>query len=130
MESHAHLWLLCPQPAWMLLMAKLAVAMLPMIAIIIITVGMLLLEYYTNPNPNSWPASALRPCFTFVLETGTYAAVFTIARQYLHWSLGTLISVANALAGNLLGRFRCWQASPFSLWRQLASATMQPDLVV
>lgn len=104
-----HLWLHCPQPAWMLLMAKLAVAMLQMLVIIIITAGMLLLGILINPNPEQLAGISTSSLLPFVLETGTYAAVFTIAASIYIGAWATLISVANAMAGNLLGRFR-WLA--------------------
>lgn len=100
-----HLWLHCPQPAWMLLMAKLTVAMLQMLAIIIIAAGMLLLGIAINPNPVQLGAS-LSSLFSFVLEVGTYTAVFIIAASIYIGAWATLISVAYALAGNYLGRFR------------------------
>lgn len=104
-----HLWLHCPQPAWMLLMAKLAVAMLQMLAIIIITAGMLLFGIMINPNPEQLAGISTSSLLPFVLETGTYAALFTVAASIYIGAWATLISVANALAGNLLGRFR-WLA--------------------
>lgn len=104
-----HLWLHCPQPAWMLLMAKLAVAMLQMLAIIIITAGMLLLGITINPNPEQLAGISTSSLLPFVLEIGSYAAVFTVAASIYIGAWATLISVANALAGNLLGRFR-WLA--------------------
>lgn len=104
-----HLWLHCPQPAWMLLMAKLAIAMLQMLAIIIIVAGMLLLGISINPHPEQLAGISISSLLPFVLEAGTYAAVFTIAASIYIGAWATLISVANALAGNLLGRFR-WLA--------------------
>lgn len=104
------LWLHCPQPAWMLLTAKLAVAILQMTAIIIVAAGLLLLGIIINPQPeqllgNISPSSLL----PFVLETGTYAAIFTIAAGIYIGAWATVISVTNALAGNFLGRLR-WLA--------------------
>jgi hypothetical protein len=105
-----HLWLHCPQPAWMLLMAKLAIAMLQMLVIILITAGLLLLGISINTNPEQLGgisiSSSLLP---FVVEAGFYAAVFTIAASIYIGSWATLISVANGMAGNILGRFR-WLA--------------------
>lgn len=103
-----HLWLHSPQPAWMLLMAKLAVAMLQMLAIIIATAALLLLGIIINPHPEQlgMNSSSLLP---FILEAGTYSAVFTIAASVYIGAWATLISVAIAMAGNVLGRFR-WLA--------------------
>ena len=46
-----HLWLHCPQPAWMLLSAKLGIALLQTLVFIAIVSGLLLLGIYINPHP-------------------------------------------------------------------------------
>ena len=63
-----HLWLHSPQPAWMLLMAKLAVAMLQMLAIITATAA-LLLGIIINPHPEQLGMN-LVPGLS---EAGTYS---------------------------------------------------------
>ncbi|WP_421071866.1 hypothetical protein [Pelotomaculum propionicicum] len=104
-----HLWLHCPQPAWMLITAKLAVAMAQMLAIIIIAAGMLLLGVIINPQPEQLAGIDFSTLLLFIMEAGTYAAVFTVAASIYIGAWGALIAVAFAIAGNYLGRFR-WLA--------------------
>ncbi len=104
-----HLWLHCPQPSWMLLAAKLTAAMLQMLAIIVITAGLLLLGIAINPHPEQFGGANFSTLLPIVLEAGTYSAVFAIAASIHIGAWATLISVANALAANILGRFR-WLA--------------------
>lgn len=104
-----HLWLHCPQPAWMLLAAKLVVALLQMLAIIVITAGLLLLGIFINPNPEQLTGLSASSLLPFVLEAGTYAAVFTVAVSIYIGAWAALISVVANLAGKILGRFR-WLA--------------------
>lgn len=104
-----HLWLHCPQPAWMLLLAKLGIALLQMLVIIAIAAGLLLLGIYINPHPDQLGGYSISSLLSLVVEAGFYAAAFTIAAGIYIGAWAALISVANALAGNILGRFR-WLA--------------------
>ena len=103
-----HLWLHCPQPAWMLLSSKLATALLQMLAIIIITALLLLLGVSVNPQ-QELDGINYSSLLAFVLEAGTYTAVFIFAASIYIGAWATLISTANYLAGSILGRFR-WLA--------------------
>ncbi|MDD4239339.1 MAG: hypothetical protein PHT62_12415 [Desulfotomaculaceae bacterium] len=105
-----HLWLHCPQPAWMLLSAKLAIALLQMLAIILIAAALLLLGISVSPIPQEVGGMTLSSLLPFVIELGFYAAVFTVAASIYIGAWATLISVVNALVGHILGRFR-WLAS-------------------
>lgn len=104
-----HLWLHCPQPAWMLLSAKLAVALLQMLVIILIAAALLLLGVYVSPMPLEVGGLALPSLFSFIIEVGFYTTIFTVAVSIYVGSWATLISVVNHLAGSILGRFR-WLA--------------------
>jgi hypothetical protein len=104
-----HLWLHCPQPAWMLLAAKLAIALLQMLAIIIVTALLLLLGISISPQVEQQTGFSFSSLLPVILEAGTYAAVFAVAAGIYIGAWATLISVANALAGSILGRFR-WLA--------------------
>jgi hypothetical protein len=104
-----HLWLHCPQPAWMLLSAKLALALLQMLAIMLIAAAMLLLGISISPIPEELSSIALSSLFSFIIEVGFYAAIFSFAVSIYIGAWATLISVVNALAGNILGKFR-WLA--------------------
>jgi hypothetical protein len=93
----------------MLLTAKLAVALVQMLAIIIIAAGMLLLGVTINPQPEQIAGIDFATLLLFIMEAGTYAAVFTVAASIYIGAWGTMIAVAFAIAGNYLGRFR-WLA--------------------
>ncbi|OPX85488.1 MAG: hypothetical protein A4E53_03482 [Pelotomaculum sp. PtaB.Bin104] len=104
-----HLWLHCPQPAWMLLSAKLANALMHMVVVMVITAALLLLGISVNPHPEQLSGinpSALLP---FIIEVGFYAAVFTTAASIYIGTWATLISVAIAMTSKIFGRFR-WLA--------------------
>ncbi len=104
-----HLWLHCPQPGWLLLAAKLAIALLQMLVITIITAALLLLTLSVCPTPEEMGGMVLSSLIPLMVEIGFYAAVFTFAASIYIGSWATLISVTTALAGNILGRFR-WLA--------------------
>ncbi|NLI12039.1 MAG: hypothetical protein GX425_05315 [Peptococcaceae bacterium] len=104
-----HLWLHCPQPGWLLLAAKLAIALLQMLVITIITAALLLLTLSINPTPVEMEGIVLSSLIPIVVEIGFYAAVFVFAASIYIGSWATLISVTTALAGNILGRLR-WLA--------------------
>jgi hypothetical protein len=105
-----HLWLHCPQPAWMLISAKLAIALLHMVAIILIAAALLLLGLFVYPISQEIGGITPSSLLSFVIEVGFYAAIFSFAVSIYIGAWVTLISVLNALVGNILGRFR-WLAS-------------------
>lgn len=104
-----HLWLHCPQPAWMLLSAKLAVALLQMLTVMLIAAALLLLGISVSSFPQEVGGISLSSLLPFIIEVGFYAAVFIFAASIYIGAWATLISVVTALAGNILGRFR-WLA--------------------
>lgn len=104
-----HLWLHCPQPAWMLLSAKFANALLQMLAIIVLTAVLLLLGILISPQPEQLGGLVPAKLAAVVVEVGLYAALFTVAASIYIGAWATLISVVNALAAGVLGRFR-WLA--------------------
>ena len=104
-----HLWLHCPQPAWMLLSSKLAVALLQMLAIMLIAAALLLLGFSISPIPEDVGGITFSSLLPLIIEVGFYAAVFTFAVSIYIGAWATLISVVNAVAGKILGRFR-WLA--------------------
>jgi len=104
-----HLWLHCPQPAWMLLSAKLAIALLQMLSILLIAAALLLLGISISSIPEEVGGIALTSLLSFIIEVGFYATIFSFAVSIYIGAWATLISVVNALAGNILGRFR-WLA--------------------
>jgi hypothetical protein len=104
-----HLWLHCPQPAWMLLSAKFANALLQMLAIIVLTAVLLLIGILISPQPEQLGGLVPAKLAAVVVEVGFYAALFTVAASIYIGAWATLISVVNALAAGVLGRFR-WLA--------------------
>ncbi|MDD3653157.1 MAG: hypothetical protein PHO01_03055 [Desulfotomaculaceae bacterium] len=104
-----HLWLHCPQPAWMLLSAKLLLALMHVLAVMAITAALLSLGISINPHPEQLSSLVPSELLLFIIEIGFYAAAFTVAAGIYIGAWATLISVAIAMAGNILGRFR-WLA--------------------
>lgn len=104
-----HLWLHCPQPAWMLLLAKLGIALLQTLVIIAIISALLLLGIYINPHPEQLGGYSISTLLPLAAEAGLYATAFIVAAGIYIGAWAALISVAIALAGNILGRFR-WLA--------------------
>lgn len=74
-----HLWLHCPQPAWMLISAKLAIALLHMVAIILIAAALLLLGLFVYPISQEIGGITPSSLLSFVIEVGFYAAIFSFA---------------------------------------------------
>ncbi|MDD4170100.1 MAG: hypothetical protein PHD36_07595 [Desulfotomaculaceae bacterium] len=101
-----HLWLHCPQPAWKLLSAKLVIPFLHMIAVMAVTATLLSLGISINPHPEQMSSINTSQLLLFIIEIGFYAAVFTVAASIYIGAWATLISVASAMSGNILGRFR------------------------
>lgn len=104
-----HLWLHCPQPAWMMLSAKLAVALLQMLVVMLTAAALLLLGIYVTSTPQELGVITLSSLLPFFIEAGFYTAVLVFAASIYIGAWAILISVVTALAANILGRFR-WLA--------------------
>lgn len=101
-----HLWLHCPQPAWMLLSAKLSMAMVVTVALLLVDAVFIYLTLFTVSEQTGIAVQSLA---LFVTEVGTYAAVFIIGASICMAAWSCLIAVVTASARNLLGRFN-WLA--------------------
>jgi hypothetical protein len=104
-----HLWLHCPQPAWVLLSPKMAVALLHMLVVMLITAALLLLGIWVNPISQEAGNFTLSSLLPFIIEAGFYTAAFIFAASIYIGAWATLISVVTAMTANILGRFR-WLA--------------------
>jgi hypothetical protein len=103
-----HLWLHCPQPAWLLLLAKLTNGLFQMLIIMIIASVLLLWGVLNSPLPGQLSGIVSSPV-SFFIEIGFYVAVIIIAAGIYIGAWATFISVVSATAKNILGRFR-WLA--------------------
>ena len=103
-----HLWLHCPQPAWMLLSAKLAIGLFQMLVIMSITAALLFWGILNSSLPGQLSGIIPSP-ISFLMEIGFYAALIIIAAGIYIGAWATLISVVSATAKNILGKFR-WLA--------------------
>ena len=104
-----HLWLHCPQPAWMLLSAKLVNSLLQMLVIMIMTAALLLWGVLTSTFPEELNGLTRSNILSFIIEVGFYVAMLTIAASIYFGVWATFFSVVSAAARNLLGRYR-WLA--------------------
>lgn len=103
-----NLWLHCPQPAWMLLSAKLVISIITMILILLIEA--VFVYWAVLSLDNLAPAGIeTQTLLMIVTEVGTYIALGVIAASIYMSSWATLISVVTATARNKLGRLR-WLA--------------------
>lgn len=103
------LWLHCPQPAWMLLSAKLAHPLLHSLAVMALTAALLTLGISIAPSPAQLGGMSAAEMLALLFEAGFYAAVMIVAASIYISAWATMISVATVLAGQFLGRFR-WVA--------------------
>lgn len=103
-----HLWLHCPQPAWMLLSAKLAHPLLHSLAVMALTAVLLTLGISISPHPEQLGLNTA-DLLPLLFEAGFYAAAVIVAASIYISAWATMISVATVLAGQFLGRFR-WVA--------------------
>lgn len=104
-----HLWLHCPQPAWMLLSAKLANSLFQMLAIMLMAAALLLGGLFGSSLPEQLGGFTPQSLFSAVIEVVFYAVLFTFAAGIYIGAWATLVSTVNATASNILGRFR-WLA--------------------
>ncbi len=104
LKNTSHLWLHCPQPAWMLLTAKLLMAVIYMLLFLLLAAS----GVYIGLFLGQWPHGAsmtTEQMALIITELGLYASLaITVAALYLaSWS--TLIVVVSATVRNWLGRF-------------------------
>lgn len=100
LKNTPHLWLHCPQPAWMLLSAKLVVSIVYMLIVLLITsllfFGILLYLQVGIPVDIT---------VLFITAVMPYVFLFIIGASIYMAAWGTLMAVASATARNILGRF-------------------------
>lgn len=104
-----HLWLHCPQPAWMLLSAKLVNSLLHMLVLMLVLGGLLLWTIFSSPLSEQLNGFTPQTMFSVIMEVGLYAALSIFAVGIYIGAWATLVSTVNATARNILGRFR-WLA--------------------
>lgn len=105
-----HLWLHCPQPAWMLLSAKWANCLLQMLVIMVVTVALILWGVLISTiPPEVFNGLSHSNILSIIFEVGFYAALLVVAAGIYLGAWATFISVVSAAAKNLLGRYR-WLA--------------------
>lgn len=103
-----HLLLHCPQPAWMLLSAKLVAGLVYMIVVMLVAAVFVYWGLFSSYSSEQ-TGMATSTMALFVTEASTYAGLTIIATSIYLASWGTLMAVVIATARNLLGRFR-WLA--------------------
>lgn len=110
LKNTPHLWLHCPQPAWMLLSAKLLTAVSHTLLFLALAGSAAYIALFFG----QWPSHSTNIITTeqaayILTELGLYASLAIIGISIYMASWGTLIAVASATARNWLGRFR-WLA--------------------
>lgn len=103
------LWLHCPQPAWLLLAAKLIMSLAYMLAILLLAAVFVYWVLFSSYTPEM-TGLATETVASFITEAGTYTALFVLGAGIYMASWGTLIAVVSALARGFLGRFH-WLAA-------------------
>lgn len=99
-----HLWLHSPQPAWMLLSAKLVMGLAYMSLMLLLNAifvyGVLFSNYLPELNDITIGTVA-----SIITEAGAYLALFIFAAGIYLASWATLIAVVSAATRHILGRF-------------------------
>lgn len=106
LKKTSHLWLHCPQPAWMLLSAKLGMAVVILLAILVVHASFTYSALFVVAEHTGIGVSALA---LLVTELGMYIIPALIGVSIYMAAWGTLMVVASASARNLLGRLN-WLA--------------------
>ncbi|ABO50046.1 hypothetical protein Dred_1516 [Desulforamulus reducens MI-1] len=107
LKQTPHLWLHCPQPAWMLLTAKLVMAVVVMLAILLVDAVFIYLTLFSLPSEQI--GTDIGSLALFVTELGTYVALAIIGASIYMAAWTSLMAVATASTRNILGRFN-WLA--------------------
>jgi hypothetical protein len=103
-----NLWLHCPQPAWMIVSAKLMISLIATTLILLIEAAFIYWALFSFDNIIP-PGTDKQIVFMFVTEVGIYVALGIIAGGIYMSSWATLIATATAAARNILGRLK-WLA--------------------
>lgn len=104
-----HLWLHCPQPAWLLLSAKLVVSLAYMLAIMLLTAVFVYWVLFSAYSPEMTGIDT-GTVASIITEAGAYTSIFVIGAGVYMASWGALIAVISSMARGLLGRFH-WVAA-------------------
>ncbi|MDO7785734.1 hypothetical protein [Desulforamulus aquiferis] len=101
-----HLWLHCPYPAWMLLSAKLVVAMAAMLAVLAVDA---LFVYLTIVFISEEIGVSTGNLVLFATEVGSYLGLAIIGLSIYMAAWSSLVVVATASVRSIFGRFN-WLA--------------------
>ncbi|MCG8400316.1 MAG: hypothetical protein MJA84_01830 [Firmicutes bacterium] len=101
-----HLWLHCPQPAWMLLSAKLVMALVVMLAMLLVGASFIYLILF---SVSELTGIAVKTLALLVTEVGFYLAVAITGVSIYMAAWSSLIAVVTAGARHWLGRYN-WLA--------------------
>lgn len=101
LKKTPHLWLHCPQSAWMLLSAKLGMAVVILLAILVVHA---VFTYSTLFIVAEHTGIAVNTLALLVTELGVYIIPALIGVSIYMAAWGTLMAVTTASARNLLGR--------------------------
>ena len=109
LKNTPHLWLHCPQPAWMLLSAKLLTAVSYALLFLVLAGSAAYIALFFGQWPIHSTNITTEQAALVITELGLYASLAIIGSSIYLASWGTLMAVASATARNWLGRFR-WLA--------------------
>lgn len=99
-----HLWLHCPQPAWMLLSAKLVMGLAYMIMVLLLSAIFVYWVLFSSYLP-ALNGITIGTVASIITEAGAYLALFIFAAGIYLASWATLIAVVSAATRHILGRF-------------------------
>lgn len=102
LKKTPHLWLHCPQPAWMLLSAKLGMAVIILLAILAVHAAFTYSALFIVAEHTGIAVNTLA---LVVTEVGVYLVPALIGVSIYMAAWGTLMAVTTASARNILGRF-------------------------
>lgn len=111
LKNTPHLWLHCPQPAWMLLSAKLVMAVGVMLAILAVDAVFVYTIIFSTPEINAMGKTGISAgnLALFVTEVGVYVTIAIIGVSIYMAAWSSLMAVATVGSRHVLGRFN-WLA--------------------
>ncbi|MCL6479146.1 MAG: hypothetical protein K6T65_12155 [Peptococcaceae bacterium] len=109
LKHTTHLWLHCPQPAWMLLSAKLGIG-LACTAVTLLLGAVFIYWVLFSSYPAELAGIEIWTAASFITEAGVYVALFVFAAGIYLASWAALLAVLSAVARQFLGRFH-WLAA-------------------
>lgn len=109
LKNTPHLWLQCPQSAWVLLSAKLIPAITHAIFFLILAGGAAYMALFFSLWPIHSNSITTEQAALIITELGIYAGLAIVGSSLYLAAWGTLMAVASATVRNWLGRFR-WLA--------------------